>query len=218
MPGTRRHIMKIEIFSDFTCPFCYIGKTKLTNAIGKVELNEEPKMIFRKYEIHPEIEGSIDIPYKEYMLNMMGGNQRKLDEFLEELTSHAEEVGLKFNFDTMIAANTADAHRLGKWIASEKMDQQYTDLLMKAHFTEGKDLSDRDFLYSVVQSLGLSKEKAIEVLEKNEFEYDLEMDQYAAQQIGVESAPFFVFDNRFGIIGVEPEEVFTRTLKQVIGN
>jgi len=210
--------MKIEIFSDFTCPFCYIGKTKLTNAIGKVELNEEPKMIFRKYEIHPEIEGSIDIPYKEYMLNMMGGNQRKLDEFLEELTSHAEEVGLKFNFDTMIAANTADAHRLGKWIASEKMDQQYTDLLMKAHFTEGKDLSDRDFLYSVVQSLGLSKEKAIEVLEKNEFEYDLEMDQYAAQQIGVESAPFFVFDNRFGIIGVEPEEVFTRTLKQVIGN
>lgn len=218
MPGTRRHIMNIEIFSDFTCPFCYIGKTKLTNAIGKVELDEEPKMIFRKYEIHPEIEGSIDIPYKQYMLEMMGGNQRKLDEFLEELTSHAEEVGLTFNFDMMIAANTADAHRLGKWVASEQKDQPYTERLMKAHFTEGKDLSNRSFLYSVVEELGLSKEKAIEVLEKNEFEYELEMDQYAAQQIGVESAPFFVFDNRFGIIGVEPEEVFTRTLKQVIGD
>lgn len=218
MPGTRRHIMKIEIFSDFTCPFCYIGKTKLANAIEKVALDEEPKMIFRKYEIHPEIEGSIDIPYKDYMLDMMGGNQRKLDEFLEELTAHAKEVGLDFNFDTMIGANTADAHRLGKWVASENLDQQYTDLLMKAHFTDGKDLSDRNFLYTVIEQIGLSKEIAKEVLEEDKFAYELEMDQYAAQQIGVESAPFFVFDNRFGIIGVEPEEVFTRTLKQVTGN
>lgn len=210
--------MNIEIFSDFTCPFCYIGKTKLSNAIGKVDLDEKPTLIFRKYEIHPEIEGSIDIPFKEYMLDKMGGNQRKLEEFLEELTSHAEEVGLRLNFDTMIAANTADAHRLGKWVATKQKDQQYTDRLMKAHFTEGKDLSNRDFLYSVIEDLGLSKEKAIEVLEKQECEYELEMDQYAAQQIGVESAPFFVFDNRFGIIGVEPEEVFTRTLKQVIGD
>lgn len=207
--------MKIEIFTDYTCPFCYIGKRQLELALEKTPLKEHPEIVYKNYEINPKLNNEEKFSYKEYMLQQM--TEDKLQTFLEELTSHATDVGLTYDFDTMIPANTADAHRLGKWVATKGQENAYTEKLMIGYFTQGKDLANQHYLLEVIESLTLSLEDAKAVLDKKEYQYELDMDSYAAQQLGVESAPFFVFDNRFGIVGAEPEEVFIRTIKQSSG-
>lgn len=209
--------MKIEVFTDYTCPFCYIGKQKLMQAIEKVEIEEPIEIEYKNYEVHPEIQGSIHQPYKEYLLESMDGRTEKVDTFLKELQQHANEVGLTYHFDTMIPANTQDAHRLAKWMAAEKKEHEWTERLMQGHFVEGKNLSDRTYLFEIIDELGHSKEEAKRILDDQDYQQSLDRDAYDAQQIGVDRAPFFIFDNRFGIIGAEPEEVFIRTLKQTIG-
>lgn len=211
--------MKIEVFTDYTCPFCYIGKRQLELALEKSDLKEEIEIEYeyKNYEINPTFNNENKIAYREYMLEQMNYDAAKLNDFLAELTNHASDVGLTYNFDMMIPANTADAHRLAKWVHTKGKEKEYTELLMNGHFTEGKDLANHAFLFEVIISLGLSEEEAKSVLMNKEFQYELDLDSYAAQQIGVGSAPFFVFDNRFGIVGAEPEEVFIRTIKQVTG-
>ncbi|AMA63310.1 DsbA family oxidoreductase [Kurthia gibsonii] len=209
--------MKIEVFTDYTCPFCYIGKQKLMQAIEKTNLQEPIEIQYKNYEVHPEIQGAVQQPYKDYLLESMDGRAEKVDTFLAELQQHANEVGLTYHFDTMIPANTADAHRLAKWMAKEQKEHEWTERLMQGHFVEGKDLSDRAYLFSVIEELGYSKKEAKRILDGQDYQQELDQDAYDAQQIGVDRAPFFVFDNRFGIIGAEPEEVFIRTLKQTAG-
>ncbi|GEK35289.1 hypothetical protein KSI01_28220 [Kurthia sibirica] len=146
----------------------------------------------------------------------MGGHDKKLREFEGELQRHANEVGLHFDFTKMIPANTQHAHRLAKLMAHYNLEYQFTEALMAGHFIEGQDLADDHYLYDVVESLGVARHEAMSVREKSVYSEQLEQDCYDAQQIGVESAPFFVFDNRFGIIGAESIAVFERTIQQVL--
>lgn len=209
--------MLIEIFTDYTCPFCYIGKQRLKIALEKVELKQPVEIKFFSYEINPGIENKKKQKYINYLLEKNNQTVEKVDAFLTELIAHAAEVGLTYNFDEMIVANTSDAHRLSKWVATEGKEQQYSELLMNGYFSEGKDLANHLYLAEVAESLELSKTRAFEILSSDEYQQQIDMDKYSAQQIGVESAPFFVFNNQFGIRGAEPEEVFIRTIKQASG-
>ncbi|MBQ0140268.1 MAG: DsbA family oxidoreductase [Kurthia sp.] len=207
--------MLIEIFTDYTCPFCYIAKQRLKLALAKVELKQKVEIVYVSYEINPTIDKENKKKYIEFLEETM--SQVKATSFMEELTEHAKEVGLTYNFDRMIVANTSDAHRLAKWVNEQGKEEQYTEILMHGYFVEGRNLSDHIYLLEVIDSLELSKTKAKEVLESNTYQQQIDLDKYAAQQIGVTSAPFFVFNNRLGIRGAEPEEVFIRTIKQASG-
>lgn len=209
--------MLIEVFTDYTCPFCYIGKQRLKIALGKVKLKQDVELQSFSYEIHPQIENEKKQKYIDYLIKTKNQTEEQVNSLVSELTEHAAEVGLSYNFDEMIVANTSDAHRLSKWIAREGYEEQYSETLMRGYFTEGKDLADHNYLAQVVESLGLSKERAFEILTSEEYQQQIDIDRYNAQQLGVESAPFFVFNNQFGIRGVEPEEVFIRTIKQASG-
>ncbi|MFC9540426.1 DsbA family protein [Lysinibacillus sp. NPDC056959] len=206
--------MKIEIFSDFTCPFCYIGKRELERAIDSAGYLGQVEIEYKAYQIGP------DTPKKDAP-TLYEGMGEKFDSSIEEvkditkgIAKRAEEVGLHYNFEDMKTAHTEKAHRLAKWTRQFGKESVYTEELMNGYFAEGKDLNDDMFLLKVIENINLDVEIAKGILASTDFGEALDRDRYDAQQLGVQSVPFFVFENRYGIKGAEPNEVFVRTLHQ----
>lgn len=206
--------MKIEIFSDFTCPFCYIGKRELERAIELAGYTNQVEIDYKTYQIGE------DTP-KENAPSFYEGMAAKYESTLEEvkgmtqgIAMRADEVGLRYDFDNMKTAHTEKAHRLAKWTKQFGKEAAYTEALMRGYFTAGTDLNDDAVLLEVIADLGLDVDSAKLVLTSNDFTEAIDKDRYDAQQIGVQSVPFFVFENRYGIKGAEPNEVFVRTLHQ----
>ncbi len=206
--------MKIEIFSDFTCPFCYIGKRELERAIDLAGYTGQVEIEYKAFQIAP------DTPRKNAPM-LYEGMAEKFDSTLEEVKGmtkniavRAAEVGLHYNFEEMKTAHTEKAHRLAKWVRQFSKESAYTEALMRGYFLEGKDVNDSKFLLTVIEALDLDVNLAKEVIKSNDFSEALDKDRYDAKQLGVQSVPFFVFENRYGIKGAEPTEVFVRTLHQ----
>ncbi|MFJ7737039.1 DsbA family protein [Lysinibacillus sp. NPDC097287] len=206
--------MKIEIFSDFTCPFCYIGKRELELAIETAGYAGQVEIEYKTYQIGPETPKGNTPSLYEGMAAKFDASIDDVKEMTKGIAMRAAKVGLHYNFEDMKTAHTEKAHRLAKWTKQFGKEAAFTEALMSGYFTAGKDLNDDAFLLEVTADLNLSVESAKSVLTSNDFIEALDKDRYDAQQIGVQSVPFFVFENRYGIKGAEPNEVFIRTLHQ----
>lgn len=194
--------MQIEIFSDFACPFCYIAKTRLDEAIAELEMTDNVNIVYKAYELKPDAskEQSPKIELKQ--------------EVQDAIRQHAKEVGVTFNFEKLTAGNSENAHRLAKWAANQGKGKLFFDTVMQRYFEEGLNLNDEAALLAVVQDAQLPVDEARGVLQSDAYVEELAADRYDAQQLQVTRVPFFVFNNQYGIIGVEPIEVFVKTLKQ----
>ncbi|MFJ7186198.1 DsbA family oxidoreductase [Lysinibacillus xylanilyticus] len=206
--------MKIEVFSDFTCPFCYIGKRELERAIDMAGYSGQVEIEYKTYQIGPHTPKKDAPTLYDGMAAKFDSTLKEVKEITKGIAIRAEEVGLRYNFEDMKTAHTEKAHRLAKWTKQFGKESVYTEELMSGYFTEGKDLNDDGFLLKVIENLSLDVEIAKDVLASNDFSEALDRDRYDAQQLGVQSVPFFVFENRYGIKGAEPNEVFVRTLHQ----
>lgn len=198
--------MKIEIFSDFACPFCYIGKKRLAQAIKEVGLEKEVQLVYKAYQLDPEASKSESTPMIE---------KGASTDMYEAILTHAKEVGLNYRLDLVQTGNTENAHRLAKWAKTKDREGDFIEEVFHRYFSEGLDVNDHHALLEIVKHLGLTAEEAEEILNTpSAFQEQLAQDRYDIQQIPVTSVPFFVFEDRFGIKGVEPLEVFKKTLIQ----
>lgn len=202
--------MKIEVFSDFACPFCYIGKKRLEQAIQELSMENEVELVFKAYQLNPEADKIAAVPFFNASEKM-----DKQQEKIEAVLAHAAEVGLSYNFNKVLIGNTENAHRLAKWAKKYQLEAAFVEEMMHRYFSEGLNVNDFDELLSVVEFVGLPKDEAKRILENpNEFQEELAQDRYDIQQIPVTSVPFFIFENRFGIKGAEPLRIFKETLAQ----
>ncbi|MGE6514943.1 DsbA family oxidoreductase [Lysinibacillus sphaericus] len=207
--------MKIEIFSDFSCPFCYIGEKELERAIEEAGYTGQVEIEFKAFQIAPEAPRELGQNFYEYWMAHHQVTLEEVKQMTAGIVERAKEVGLAYNYDEIKTAHTENAHRLAKWTKQYSKDVDYNEALMAAYFIEGKDLNDEAVLLAIIKNLGLNIAEAKEVLSSSDaFMEELHKDRYDAQQIGVQSVPFFVFENRYGIKGAEPNEVFVRTLHQ----
>jgi len=206
--------MKIEVFSDFTCPFCYIGKRELERAIDLAGYSGQVEIEYKAYQIGPNTPKEDAPTLYDGMAAKFNSTLKEVKEITKGIARRAEEVGLHYNFEEMKTAHTEKAHRLAKWTRKFGKESVYTEELMSGYFTKGKDLNDERFLLNVIENLNLDVGAAKDVLASNDFSESLDKDRYDAQQLGVQSVPFFVFENRYGIKGAEPTDVFVRTLHQ----
>lgn len=206
--------MKIEIFSDFTCPFCYIGKRELEYAIETAGYAGQIEIEYKTYQIGEDTPKANAPSFYEGMAAKYDSSLEEVKGMTNGIAMRANEVGLHYDFDIMKTAHTEKAHRIAKWTKQFGKEAAYTEALMSGYFTAGTDLNDDAVLLEVIADLGLDIESAKSVLTSNDFIEELDKDRYDAQQIGVQSVPFFVFENRYGIKGAEPNEVFVRTLHQ----
>lgn len=207
--------MKIEVWSDYVCPFCYIGKRRLEEALESTGLKDKTEVIFKAYELDPNSPQTSNQSMAEVLAGKYGTSLEEAKKMNENVGLQAESVGLHYDFDNMKPANTFDAHRLAKLAEQEGVAAEVSESLLKAYFVDAKKIGTHDELLSIAEEAGISRNRAKEVLDSDEFEDDVKADITEAGQIGVQGVPFFVINRKYAISGAQPAEAFEEALRKV---
>ena len=207
--------MKIEIWSDYVCPFCYIGKKQLEKAIQTSGLAGQVELIYKSYQLDPTTPTDSNKTMHEAIAGKYGMTIEKAKEMTQGIAERAQEVGLTYNFDEMMVENTLKAHRIVKWAQQQGDVSQLVENLLHSYFIEAKRIGQDDTLLAIIEANGFNREKAAEVLVSDTFTEEVEADIQEGLQLGVRGVPFFVINHKYGISGAQPQEVFENTLLQV---
>lgn len=209
--------LKVAIWSDVMCPFCYIGKREFEKALNAFPDKNQLDIEWKSYQLAPEIETDVNKSLNEYLSDMKGISTEDASRMNMRVTERGTEVGLQFNFDKAIPANTRKAHNLLHFAKEAGKQNEAEELLFRAYFTDGKNVDDGQTLLAIGGELGLDSEALKNVLELGTFDQAIQEDIYESFQLGVRGVPFFVFDNKYGVSGAQPSEVFTQTIEQAYG-
>lgn len=207
--------MKIEIWSDFACPFCYIGKVRFEEALTQFEHKDQVEVIYKAYQLNPEAPKVMTGTAYESFAKGHGTTVEQAKARFKMFTDNAKTVGLDYRYDIIQMTNTLDAHRLAKWANTFGKEEQLTSRLMKAYFTEGKNIADYETLVSLAEEIGLSKTEAITVLNSQSYQEQVNNEQLEARQIGVQGVPFFVLNRKYGVSGAQQTAYFKQALEQI---
>jgi predicted DsbA family dithiol-disulfide isomerase len=208
--------LKIEVWSDFVCPFCYIGKRRLEEAISQFEHKDQVEVEFKAFELDPNSPIEPTMMIHESLAKKYGMSVEEAKRANENMAKQAASVGLDFRFDEMMPSNTFDAHRLAKYAKTVGKEKELTEKLLYAYFTENKQLAKKDVLVEVAESVGIDSTETLNVLDdKTLFANDVRIDETIAQQYKITGVPFFVVNNKYGISGAQPLETFKDALEKV---
>ena len=207
--------MKIEIWSDVVCPWCYIGKRRLERALAGFEHADEVEITWRSFQLNPDAPRHA-IPTKQYLTGRFGP---RASQMAEHVAAIANQEGLDFDNDHALTVNTFDVHRLLHLAHDEGVQDRAKERLLRAHFVEGADLSDPDTLVALMGEAGVGEDKARAVLgNPDEYAKDVESDIEEARMLGATGVPFFVIDRKYGISGAQPVETFSQALSAAYGD
>ena len=212
-PGPK---MKVEVWSDIMCPFCYIGKRNYETALKQFEGKNNIEIEWHSFQLDPTIPkntGRKENVY-QYLAEKKGISYEQSAKLHESLIQTAKKAALEYNFDKAIVANSFDAHRLIQLAKTKGLGDEAEERLFQAYFTEGRDFGDHETLIEIGIELGLPSEEIKEALTADEFAAKVEEDIREADDIGVPGVPFFVFDRRYAVSGAQPPEYFLQALKQ----
>jgi len=207
--------MKIEVWSDFVCPFCYIGKRRLEEAIEQAGFASQAEVEFKSFELDPHSPKTSDKSIYESLAEKYGSTIEAAKGMTAQVVEQAKTVGLDYNFDTMKPANTLDAHRLVKWASAQGKAKEANELLLQAYFIEAKDIGKDEVLLDLIESIGLPRDEADKVLNSDDYLTEVQADIARAGQIGVRGVPFFVLNDKYAISGAQPLETFVGALNKI---
>ncbi|WP_243292498.1 DsbA family oxidoreductase [Bacillus sp. FJAT-47783] len=207
--------MNIKIWSDFVCPFCYIGKRRLEEALKQFPHREGVKIEFKSFELDPEAPKDTRMTEAEMLAKKYGVSVDEAKKMTAQVAKQAETVGLTFHFETMIPTNTFDAHRLAKYAKTKGKETDITENLLYAHFTESKHIGDLETLMNIAHAVGLDPKEVKNVLyNADEYANEVRADENMARKIGVRGVPFFVINDKYAISGAQPTETFLKALEK----
>lgn len=202
--------MKIEIWSDVICPWCYIGKRRLEHALTEFEHADEVEVSWRSFQLHPEAPHGVATPTNEYLAHRFGPQSAQMTARVTEI---AKGEGLDFDFARALTVNTFEAHRLLQLAAGLGVGDAAKERLLRAYFIEGADLSDPDTLVALMKEAGADPDRARAVLDGTEYADAVRADVAEARALGANGVPFFVIDRKYGISGAQPTEIFLQALR-----
>jgi predicted DsbA family dithiol-disulfide isomerase len=207
--------MQIEIWSDVVCPWCYIGKRRLERALGEFEHADEVEVTWRSFQLNPDTLPGTAVPTLEYLTKQYGPQAQEMTARVAKL---AKAEGLDFD-SSSLAVNTLEAHRVLHLAADLGFGDAAKERLLRAHFTEGANLSDHETLTRLVVEAGPAGQagtieaRAREVLAGREYENAVLDDITLARRMGISGVPFFVIDRKYGISGAQSPETFLQALR-----
>ena len=207
--------MKIEIWSDVACPWCYIGKRRLESALSARPDGEEVEVTWRSFQLDPTAPASSEDSLAEILAHKYGMGLEKARQMQEHVAAVGDDEGLTFHFETVRPGNTFDAHRLIHFARSEGKQDEMKERLLRAYFTEGTSVGDPDALARLAADVGLDAEEAREHLASDRYAEDVRRDQARARELGIRGVPFFLFEGQHGLSGAQPSEVFARVLEEL---
>jgi predicted DsbA family dithiol-disulfide isomerase len=205
--------MKVEIWSDVMCPFCYIGKRKFENALEKFSYKNNIEIHWRSFQLNPEQDTNPSITVYEYLAERKGWTLDYSKKVHAQLAETAKQVGLDYNFDDAIPANSMKAHRLSHLASKYNVQDAAEEKIFTAYFTEGKNIDDNETLISIGTQVGLPASEIKQMLDSDQYLKEVQNDIQKAEDLGIRGVPFFVFDNKYAVSGAQSSEVFLNALE-----
>jgi protein disulfide-isomerase len=206
--------MRVDIWSDVRCPFCYIGKRKFELALNRFSHKDQVEVHWHSFELDPDMKTRTDINVYDYFAEIKGVSRRQSEEMHQRVTAMAAEAGLDFHFDRAVMANSFNAHRLIQLAKTKNLGNEAEEQLFRAFFTEGRNIDDRETLLAAGIAIGLEADRVKELLSSRAFAEAVEQDEQQAREYGINGVPFFIFDGRYAVSGAQPPEVFLRALEK----
>ena len=208
--------MKVEIWSDVVCPWCYVGKRRFEAALARFAHRDEVELTWRSFELDSTAPAS-DAQEGSYVTRLAtkyGCSAAEAQIMIDSMTAAAAGEGLDFRFDLARPGNTFDAHRLLHLARDHGLQDTLKERLDRATFTEGSPSSDHDALGALAVEVGLPADRVTAVLGSTEFAADVRADEDQARAYGISGVPFFVIDGKYGISGAQPADTVLQALEQ----
>jgi len=207
--------MKVEIWSDYACPFCYLGKRRFEKALDLFKHKDDVEVIFRSFELDPSMSKEVQSSMQELLAAKYGMSLEEAKAANDRVAEQAEQEGLVYRFATMIPTNTFDAHRLTQYAKTQGKMMEISERLFKAYFTDSLHIGDTETLIFLAQGVGLNGEEVSDLLKSDDYGEQVRTDERLAGELGVRAVPCFVLDGKYAVTGAQPTEVFLNTLEQV---
>jgi predicted DsbA family dithiol-disulfide isomerase len=206
--------LRIDVWSDLVCPWCYIGKRRLEHALAAFAHRDDVEVVHRSYQLHPDMPRGETTPRREMLkgkYDLSDDQVETLDERMERL---AAEDGLDYDLSGGVTGNTLDAHRLVHHAHALGRQDAMVERLFRAYFTERRSIFDLDSLVDLASDAGLDPDEARAVLAQDRYAEAVEADCREAALLGARGVPLFVIAGRYGVSGAQPVEAFTEALER----
>jgi protein disulfide-isomerase len=207
--------LKIQIWSDIMCPYCYIGKRRIEGALAQFAYSENVEIEWKSFQLDASFVASENDDMVQHLAKKYGKDAAWAQEMMDSMTQNAKNSGLDFHFEKAIMANSFNAHRLLHLAKKHQKADELKELLFKAYLTDGKNINDNETLTALGIQSGLSEDEIVKVLTSDSYATEVKQDIEMAQKVGVQGVPFFVFDNKYAVSGAQHEETFVKTLVKV---
>ncbi|MFE4469320.1 DsbA family protein [Leifsonia sp. NPDC056824] len=210
--------IKIDIWSDIACPWCYIGKVKSENGIATFASAGEGRAVeveYHSFELSPDTPVDFDGSEVDFLAGHKGIDAEQVHQMLERVTGIASSVGLDYDFDALQHTNTVKAHELLHFAKAQGKQLELAERLFQAYFIEGGHVGRAESLADLAASVGLSREDALAAMESGEYLEAVREDQRTAAEYGINGVPFFVIEGKYGVSGAQDAATFAQVLEQV---
>jgi predicted DsbA family dithiol-disulfide isomerase len=205
--------MRVDVWSDIVCPWCYIGNARFSRALAEFEHRDEVDVVYRSFELDPSIPEGRATPILDVLASKYGMSQAQARQAEMRVAALAEAEGLEFTVDRAMG-NTFDAHRLVHLGREHKIQGRVAQELYHAYFGEGGSVFDQDSLVGLAAGVGLDPDGARQALENGSYGDDVRADEDEARRLGISGVPFCVLGGKYGVSGAQPAETFTQALRQ----
>ena len=206
--------MKINIWSDVRCPFCFVGKKKFEKALEKFPHSEKLEITWHSFQLDPQLITQPDVNPYEYFAKAKGITIERAKAMHEGAAMAGKEAGIDFNFDDSKVANSYKAHLLIQLSKTKNLANEMEEALFEAQFLDGKKIDDEETLIQLSKSIGITEDEAKNALQSDELGYLVKQDMQLAAQLGINAVPFFVINDKYGISGAQQPELFLEALEK----
>lgn len=206
--------MRVEIWTDIACPWCYVAGAGFAQGLAAFEHRDGVEVVHRSYELNPKAENGT-VPIIDAVAAQYGRTREQQVAREEQAAAMGKSVGLDFRIGGRVFGNTFDIHRLLHFAKTLGRQSQLMDIAFRANFAEERSVYDRETLISLGVEAGLDEADVRKVLaDPRAYADDVRADERSATELGATGVPFFVLDRRYGVSGVRSPEEFTRALEQ----
>jgi predicted DsbA family dithiol-disulfide isomerase len=204
--------VRVDIWSDVVCPWCYLGKRRFERALAEFDRRDEVEVVYRSFELDPRMPRGEAQPKVPLLAAKFGSSEAEVREMEARLESLAAEDGLEYHLDGSTIGNTFDAHRVLHLAKERGVQAAVTERFFRAYFTEQRSLFDVDSLANVAVDAGPDREEVLNVLQEGTYADAVRADVEQARALGANGVPFFVLNDRYGVSGAQSRETFTAAL------
>lgn len=207
--------MKITIWSDYVCPFCFIGQANLDNALNTFEHRDNVEIEYKSFLLMPDAEYTPGETYAETFAKMKNMPASQAESMLTQVTETGKEAGVEIDYDSAKLTSTFDAHRAFQYAKDQGKGTEFFKRFYSAHFTEGEVLNDAETIVRLAEEVGLDGEAVRDIVNSDQYKQDVNIDITQASNLGVQGVPFFLVNDKYSISGAQPVELFNEALNKI---